>query len=74
MRVRQKRTQLVGRHSAARDRRKARRTLWYAAGGISAGNVAMGAPLPRKLAALLSVGPGSVRDKEDEHRQRRNDR
>jgi hypothetical protein len=36
--------------------------------------MAMGALLLRQLAALLSVGPGSVRDKEDEHRKRRNDR
>ena len=74
MRVRQECTQLVGRHSAARDCREARRTLWYAAGLISADNVAMGAPLLRKLAALLSVCPGSVREKEAEHRKRRNDR
>ncbi len=58
--VRQKRAQLVGRHSAAGYCGKTRRTLWNGAGGIAVDYMAIGAPLPRDLRALLGVGPGSV--------------
>ena len=63
MGVRQKRTQLVGCHPAARDHGKARRTLWNGAGGIAVDDMAIGAPLPRELRAFLDVGPGSVHGK-----------
>ena len=61
VRVRQKRAQLVGGQSAMCDRGKSWRTLWSCAGGVAADDMAMGAPLPGKLRALLGVGPDGVR-------------
>ena len=60
MRMLQERAQLVGRHSAARDRLERGRTLRHGARWVGTDHVAIGAPLASDLRALGTVGKDRV--------------
>lgn len=73
--MRQESPKLVSGLSTARDHLEARRTLWNGAGGIIADDVAIGAPLPSELCAVVGGGggPGRMSIAQGEHQKDQRD-